>query len=195
MSVIVCEKELIAGINWGAIREKGWFGATEYCSADLDLICYEVNDRNEEVLTINFERKETVWGKLGPDDMSGDIGENDKEDNEWIHFDLEDLACGHTLYLAVINYTEQPLNRLTHFDYRIYSGKANKVDHLFYFKDIRKLKIKSETQGIFLGMIRREGRNFVFHNRETPLYAKDTETQLKEILAETAQDNLVSSQY
>ncbi|MCU4177701.1 hypothetical protein [Carboxylicivirga sp. N1Y90] len=184
MSVIINNERLIAGINWGAVAEKGWFAAVDYSPVDLDLWCFELDKNGKYVQILSFENKTNDWGRLSQDDMSGDLYGNDKEDNEWINFYLNKLPKGHKLCLSVINYTEQPINNLLHFDYRIYTGEANKVQTLFYFKDLKKKTFSNEVQGLFLGYIERDDYSLVFHNKEAPLYAKDIDYQKDEILDE-----------
>ena len=181
MSVIINPDKLIAGINWGAVPEKGWFGAIDYRPADLDLACYQLNEDGELVGTLSLGKRKMPWGLLSQDDMSGDLFGNDNEENEWIQFNLKSLAEGNKLLLSVINYTEQPLTDLLHFEYRLYTGEVNKVKQLHYFKNIKEIPLENNVQGIFLGVIERVDVEFLFNNKEIVLYTKDLDAQLAEI--------------
>lgn len=169
MSIYINKENIILGINWGAIPEKGWFGATQLNGVDLDMCCFEIDQNNNCCSSISWEEKLSSWGTMSQDDMTGDMMGDDQQDNEWIVIDLKKVPKNHKLILTVINYTEQSISDLFHFDYRIYSGVPNNVNDLFYFKNMKEISITKNAKGVFFGLIENTNDRWIYHNKEIPL--------------------------
>ncbi len=185
MDIHIKDNRIIVGINWGAIPEKGWFGATQLTGVDLDMCCFEVDQNLKNISTLNWEKKETNWGKISQDDMAGDMLGDDQQDNEWIILDLNKVSTSNVLLCTVSNYTEQSISQLSHFDYRIYCGAPNKVHNLFYSKNMKEIPIDNATKGVFLGIIKNMEGKWIYENKEILMEEFDFNLQLEHILNET----------
>jgi len=152
-NIKISQKNTIVGINWGAIKEKGWFGASGYTSVDLDINLVVLNASNETVTEHNWKNKETETISISRDDNIGDININDKLDNEYAEVSLEKVSKNRKVAIFVNNYTEQELGKLLHFDYRIYDGESNNPKNIFYSSDLTRLTDFSNSFGVFLGIL------------------------------------------
>ncbi|QZE12780.1 hypothetical protein K4L44_09280 [Halosquirtibacter laminarini] len=182
MKIEVKGNEFYIGINWGAIKELGWFKSTYAIPVDLDILCFEVNNKRQLEVITNLEKKETTWAELSQDDMSGDMNGDDKLDNEWITFYTKRIHEGSRFYVGVINYTEQSLIKVSHFDYRIYNGAPNKDDEIFYKKDILKeVALDHDSESIILGYLTKESGKVYYIPIESPSQCKMKENMFEEI--------------
>lgn len=173
MNIPIKQTRIIVGINWGVVPEKGWFGATGFRGVDLDMGCVEIDKQGNLISKLSWEKKETAWGKMSKDDMEGDIHGNDQLDNEWIEINLNNLPEENQLLLTISNYTEQNLKEISHFDYRIYSGKPNNVFERFYYHDVKESGIENNSKGFFLGVLKKLDGQWHFHAKNIQL--KDCE--------------------
>lgn len=174
MSIEIDKTKFTIGINWGPIKEMGWFNTEQKIPVDLDLICFEIDRDGLLVNTLSFELEKHPWGKLSQDDMSGDLSGDDHRDNEWIEFDLEPLTYGHQLVVGVINYTEQSLCNITHFDYRIYTGEINRPKEIFYYKNIkREIPLNYDSESMILGCLERLNGTIHYKELEISSHYKD----------------------
>ncbi|QZT38056.1 hypothetical protein K5X82_03945 [Halosquirtibacter xylanolyticus] len=184
MQIEIQDEQFYIGINWGAIHELGWFNSTYSIPVDLDIICYQIDENNQLVTTLKIDTNNIEWGELSEDDMSGDMNGNDHEDNEWILFKSSHIPQGNKLIIASINYTEQSLFRISHFDYRIYRGKTNNPDHIFYHKNIKKeIIIEDGSESFIIGVLSKENDRILFTPINKPSDHKESIGLFEEIVS------------
>jgi stress response protein SCP2 len=147
-------KNLIVGINWGAIEEDGWFGAKEYINVDLNLKVIIVSDAFELIKVVDYDSSICDYILFDKDDTYGDVGENDFLDNEMVIINISKMPQNQFLLFFVENYTKQEFGMLTHFDYRVYTGEKNEPYTTFYKKDIKELPSFEKEKMIFLGYLK-----------------------------------------
>jgi len=182
MKSIIKSSKIIVGSNWGAIAEEGWFGAKTIRGVDLDMGCIEVDRNDSRINTLCWENKELIWGHISPDDMEGDTGGDDQQDNEWLEIDLTKLAADHELWLTISNYTEGKLEAISHFDYRIYSGRPNDIRERFYFQNLIEERFEINPLGIFLGILKNDNGQWNYHPHNQLLEVCDIKSQYESIL-------------
>ncbi|MDC1106441.1 hypothetical protein OAT16_07015 [Prolixibacteraceae bacterium] len=163
MNIEIKDEHFFIGINWGAIQELGWFNSTYSIPVDLDIICYQIDSSGHLVSTLNIDTNNSDWGELSQDNMSGDMNGNDHQDNEWILFKTELIPEGHRLIIASVNYTEQSLSRISHFDYRVYNGNTNNPDKIYCQKNIKKeTHIGEDSESFIVGVLYKKNKSIIF---------------------------------
>lgn len=182
MSIKLHNETLIVGINWGAIEEKGWFGAKEFINVDLDLNCVQVNSLRQPIEIINWENKEGEFISLSKDDNVGDIKGNDFLDNEYAEINLPEIGKDTEVLLFASNYTEQELGKLGHFDYRLYTGEPNKHNEIIYFKNLADNPIYDQSKGVFLGVLRFNRGEWYYYKVEEYLHEIGYDNFFKEVM-------------
>lgn len=181
MSILIKNENVVWGINWGAVPEKGWFGSTQLNGVDLDMCCFEIDQKFNLCSTLNWEERASLWGTMSQDDMTGDMAGDDQQDNEWITLYLKKVPVNHRLILSIINYTEQSISDVLHFDYRIYSGSPNNVKDLYYFKNMKEISMTKNAKGIFFGLIENKNGQWIFNNKEIPFDELNFNQQFEKI--------------
>lgn len=182
MNTKLNSNQIIIGVNWGAIHEKGWFESTQLVGVDLDMCCFliDVNKTTKKIL--NWENTSSIWSSISSDDMQGDMEGNDQKDNEWLTINLNQINPNCEIHVTISNYSEKSMQKLSHFDYRIYSGRPNEVLQRFYFKNLKEISICNNAKGLYLGCIKNTNGMWQFNTCETPLEVCDAEEQIEEIL-------------
>jgi len=177
------DERFILGINWGAIEEKGWFGAKGYLSVDLDLNLVVISASGKVLSEHNWKNKTTNMIRLSGDDTTGDIFINDGLDNEYAILDLSYLDETNRLLAFVNNFTVYVFGKLGHFDYRIYTGQPNHPEKVHYFSDLTKVKDFDRAFGIFPGTFQWQDEKMIYRPMEHCLTQQGERQQLKEALS------------
>ncbi|WP_067146250.1 TerD family protein [Pseudotamlana agarivorans] len=175
--------QVIIGINWGAIFERGWFESEQRVGVDLDLCCFLLDSDQNTKEILNWENSSSIWGSISNDDMEGDMEGNDQKDNEWLTLNLNQVNNNFELHISISNYSEKSLRKLSHFDYRIYTGHPNEVNKSFYFKDLKHSNLNDTSKGVYLGRIKKIDGIWQFSTMETQLEACDAGQQIEQILS------------
>ena len=183
MNTILESNQIIVGLNWGAILEDGWFNSKLHVGIDLDLCCFLIDNSQNLKDLISLENPNSIFGELSKDDMEGDMDGNDQRDNEWLIIDLNKINTDFELHISISNYSEKSLKKISHLDYRIYSGKPNQVIKRFYFKDLKKIELNNTTKGIYLGKIKNNDGVWSFNNSEIQLEVCEPTQQIEQILS------------
>jgi len=186
MNTILKSNQIIVGLNWGAVFEKGWFESELRVGVDLDLCCFSIDSHHNTKEILNIENAKLVWGSISKDDMEGDMDGNDQKDNEWLILNMDHINTKNELYISIVNYSENSLKKISHLDYRIYSGSPNNLNNRFYFKDLKQVNINDTTKGIYLGKIKHIDGNWSFHNLETQLEVCEPIQQIEQILSHSS---------
>lgn len=142
------------GANWGAIKrggqkttkttqkKTGFFGKllgkvsevveditseVHYESVDLDLSAIVLDERGRKIDTIYFSHKTGFGGAIqhSGDDLTGDRGEDDGQDNETITVKLNDLPSkAHYVFFVLNSFRHHKFDEIPHMGCRIYSDNT-----------------------------------------------------------------------
>lgn len=183
MNTILKSNQIIVGLNWGAIFEKGWFESEIRVGVDLDICCFSIDSNLNTKEILNMENAKLIWGSISKDDMEGDMDGNDKKDNEWLILNMDQVNTKNVLHISITNYSEKSFKKISHLDYRIYSGSPNNINNRFYFKDLKQIDLNNTTKGVYLGQIKNVDGVWNFNNLETQLEVCEPIQQIEQILS------------
>jgi len=136
------------GLNWGAIKEKGWFDGDETKGVDLDLGAFII-------LTI--------------DDNTGDLDENDFKDNEIVIIKFDDYYDDEfSVIFFLLSYSEFPFGIIPYVQCRIYDGSPNMHDNNIYLDiDYSQLSHFKEANSLIIAQINviNSNKELIIHNK------------------------------
>lgn len=126
-----CLNSFCAGVNWGAITEKGFF-KDKIKPVDLDLslvLC----DKNKQIIDIvYFGKKEAPGVFHSGDDLTGDTSGDDGLDNEIISIDLSRVSQNVEQMVFVLNsYNIIEFDKIPFVSIRLYEGTPQRVNRVF----------------------------------------------------------------
>jgi len=163
-------EQIIIGVNWGGEKTKGWFGATEYVIADLDLhiIALNNNDFNQNneipvnrIISCDFNNTPQNGINIEKDDTKGDLKGNDNKDNEWAILNQPELQTDNILIPVIYNYNDLKWEGLSHLEFRVYTGGPNEVKNLINFQDLKKGQFE-DGEILIPGKIFNKNNNWYF---------------------------------
>ena len=163
-------EHLILGVNWGGVKVKGWFGIDEYEKADLDFTIAVLkngdfdNQNFDNIELYNFNNNYREGITINEDDFDGDLSGNDHKDNECILLDFRNIDENDILIPFIYKYSKVSWNKLSHLEFRIYTGNASKVVVNIYFKDL----LLENNQGeiaLKLGYIHNDNNTWKYENK------------------------------
>ncbi|GAB2701926.1 TerD family protein [Mucilaginibacter koreensis] len=133
-------QNVCVGINWGAIEHKGLFGIGSRKEAvDLDGSCalFDANKKLEEVVYFGHLKSKNGAVKHSGDDLTGDMGGDDGQDNEVITLDFSMLSPS-TEYVAFVlnSFRGHDFGKIPFASIRIYEGTPKRVNEVFAKYDI-----------------------------------------------------------
>jgi len=125
-------KRVEIGVNWGAIQKtkKALFGGikTKTVDVDLDASVGLLNDQGQAVDIVYFGQLKSKCGSISHsgDDLTGDIGGDDGQDNEVISIDLERVPPQiKSLALILNSFRMQDFADIPFANIRIHDGNGS----------------------------------------------------------------------
>ena len=153
-------ENIVVGINWGGVKEEGWFGAPEYKSVDNNINVLIIDKDFNIIEHLSWKNKKSDYVIITKDDTSGDTDGNDYKDNEHAVVNISNMPDNYTLIFFVDNYTDQRFGQISHFDYRVYYGEPDNPDTYIHQQDITSLESYENYENILLGYMAGETKEF-----------------------------------
>lgn len=113
------------GVNWGAIKSRGFLGfgsGTEAVDLDASVVLMDENKRKLE--TVYFHHKDSSDGAVhhSGDDLVGDTNGDDGLDNETISVDLNKVRNSvHFIAFILNSYSHQEFDEIPYMGMKIYT--------------------------------------------------------------------------
>lgn len=142
--------QFCVGVNWGAIEKKAFFGLSKNVqNVDLDLSCILIDDKNNvcdhlysPLYRIDLLQKYGLpKGKLVSndgamrhtgDDLEGDKGGDDGQDNEIVTVDLSRIAPSVTqIFFFLNNVGQEDFSQIPYAKIRMFEGTPQRVASVF----------------------------------------------------------------
>lgn len=128
--------KIFFGVNWGAIKSRGFLGfggGTEAVDLDASVVLMDENKRKLE--TVYFGHKNSSDGAIhhSGDDLVGDTDGDDGLDNETISVDLSKIRNSvHFVAFILNSYSHQEFDEIPYMGMRIYTtedGRPTAISH------------------------------------------------------------------
>jgi tellurium resistance protein TerZ len=132
-------QNICVGVNWGAIEKRSWLGGKTMEAVDLDASCATFDDNNKSLEVIYFGNLKSKNGSIrhSGDDLTGDMGGDDGQDNEVITVDLAQLPAEVSKIAFVLNsFRGHDFKTIPFASIRIYEGTPSRVNEVFATYDI-----------------------------------------------------------
>jgi len=159
------------GLNWGAIKEKGWFDGDETRGVDLDLGAFIIQNNKivDRLSYANKKSEDIVSANLTIDDNTGDLEGNDFKDNEIVIIKFDDNYDDEfSVIFFLLSYSEFPFGKIPYVQCRIYDGSPNMHDNNIYLDiDYSKLSHFKEANSLLIAQINviNSNKELIIHNK------------------------------
>lgn len=118
------------GVNWGAIKSRGFLGfggGTEAVDLDASVVLMDENKRKLETVYFGYKDSSDRAIHHSGDDLVGDTNGDDGKDNETISVDLDKVRSSvHFVAFILNSYKHQEFDEIPYMGMRIYTTADNR---------------------------------------------------------------------
>jgi len=166
-------EKVCVGLNWGAIRNKSFFGLMSNTEdVDLDGSAAIFNANKQLIEAVYFRNLLSKDGAVlhSGDDLSGDSKGDDGKDNEVITIDFLQLnPDAQTIILFLNSYQKQDFSTIPYSKIQIFEGTPKKIDNVLASFNLSADKLFAGYVSMIMGRFDREGSIWKFQAVGEPL--------------------------
>ncbi|TAF73559.1 MAG: TerD family protein [Bacteroidetes bacterium] len=178
--------EITIGLNWGAIKTKGFLGifdSTE--TVDLDGTIATFDSHGNWVDTVYYKKLVSNDKSIrhSGDDRTGDTGNPDEFDNEIIYIDLSMVAHRvSSIFIFLNSYKNQDFDAIPYSKVRIYEGNPQQKKSTYATFNLSKESSFVGKVSMIMGKVVRKGSNWEFKTIGEAIDAKNIDQTIDTIL-------------
>lgn len=184
--------EITIGLNWGAIKTKGFLGifdSTETVDLDGTIATFDAN--GNWIDTVYYKKLVSSDKSIrhSGDDRTGDTGNPDEFDNEIIYIDLTAVAHRVTsIFIFLNSYKKQDFDAIPYSKIRIYEGNPQHKKSTFATFNLSKEAGFAGKVSMIMGKVFRKGSNWEFKTIGEAIDATNIDETIDVILEKYVKD-------
>lgn len=185
--------EITIGLNWGAIKTKGFLGIFENTeTVDLDGTIATFDSHGNWIDTVYYKKLVSSDKSIrhSGDDRTGDTGNPDEFDNEIIYIDLSTVAHRvNSIFIFLNSYKNQGFDLIPYSKIRIYEGSPKLKKATFATFNLSNEASFAGKVSMIMGKVVRSGTNWEFKTIGEAIDAKNIDQTIDSILEKYVNQN------